>query len=136
MLTARHDDDDDDTKRDSFCTTKQKNNVRKALTLRVLMIFSESTIDVEIKFISKTLCNKGFPFNVLKTVITKKITVFNKIKKASVQKYPVYLNLTWMGEISAGFAKQIVQRCYFSANVLETFLGLVWFICLMAYQSS
>ena len=88
------------------------------------MICSESTLDAEIKFISMILCNNSLPLNVVQTVITNKITEFNKIKQASVQKYPVYLCLLWLGRISDRFAKQIsqtVHRCYFSANVWVVF---------------
>ena len=58
------------------------------------MICSESKRDVEIKFISETLCNNGFRLRVLQTVIANKITEFNKIKHVSVQECPVYSRLT------------------------------------------
>ena len=84
------------------------------------MICFESSFDSEIKFISKTLANKGFPLSVIQTVIAYKISEFKKIKQASLQKCPVYLCLPRLGGISEIFAKQITQtvpRCYFSDNV-------------------
>ena len=65
------------TQWDSFCPTQPKINLIKTLTDRALMICSESTFDLEIKFISETLCNNGFLLNVVQTVITDKITEFN-----------------------------------------------------------
>ena len=67
---------------------------------------------------------KHIPLNVVLTVITNKMTDFNKIKHALVQKCPVYLQHLWLGGISERFAKwisQIVQRCYFSVNVRVVF---------------
>ena len=67
---------------DSFHLTKQRINLIKILTHRVLMTCSESTLDTEIKFISTILYNNGFPLNVVQTVINNKITDFDKIKLA------------------------------------------------------
>ena len=65
-------------------------------------------------------CNNGFPLSVVQIVIANKISNFNKIKHASMQKYSVYLYLSWLCGISKRFVKlllQTVQRCYFSSNV-------------------
>ena len=74
------------------------------------MICLESTLDPQIKFIPTTLCNNGFPLNVVQIIINNKITDFNKIKQTSAQRCSVYLRLSWLGGIT-------VQMCYFSANV-------------------
>ena len=50
------------------------------------MICSKSKLDAEVKFISMTFCNNGFPLNIVQTVMKNKITDFNKIKQASVQR--------------------------------------------------
>ena len=71
-----------------------------------LMICSESTL-AELKFISETHWNNGFPLSVVQTIITKKIAKFNKIKQASVQKCPVYLHLPWLSGIYERSAKKI-----------------------------
>ena len=65
---------------DYFCLANKNINLIKTLTNRALMICSESTLDADIKFISETLCNNGFPLSVAQTVIANKITEFNKIK--------------------------------------------------------
>ena len=80
------------------------------------MICSELTLNAEIKFISESLCNNGFPLSVVQTVINNEIMKFYKIKQASVQKCPVYLHLPWLCGISEQIS-QSVQMCYFSANV-------------------
>ena len=59
------------------------------------MICSESTIDVEIKFLR--LIATSFQLSVVQTVITNRITKFNKIKQASVQKCLfIYIFLGWV----------------------------------------
>ena len=112
------------TRWDSFCPTKRKINLIKTLTHRALMICSDSKLDEEIKFISATLCNNGFPLDIVKSVIHHKIADFNKIKPAMVEKCPVYLRLPWLGDISDSFSRQIsrsVQDCYYSSNLRVVF---------------
>ena len=109
---------------DSICPTKQKIDLIKTLIHTALMICSESILDSEIKFISETPCNNGFPLSVVQSFIAYEITEFNKIKQVSVQKCPVYLRLPWLGGICERFTKQItqtVQRCYFSFIVYVVF---------------
>ena len=48
----------------------------------------------------------------------------SKIKLDSVQRYPLYLRLPWLGDISDKFAIQIsacVSKCYFSSNLRVVF---------------
>ena len=103
-----------------ICYTKQKINLIKTLTHRALIICSESTLDSEIKFISETLANNGFPLSVIQTFIVNKITEFIKPKQASVQKCPVYLCLPWLDGISKQIT-QTIQRFYFSSNICVVF---------------
>ena len=56
---------------------------------------------------STAFCDKGFSSDVGQIVITNKIIEFNKIKRASVEKCPVYLHLPWLGGINERFAKQL-----------------------------
>ena len=104
---------------DSFCSKKQKLNLIKTLTHRTLIICSESKLDDEVEFIPGTLCNSGFPEDIVQSVIRDKISDFSKIKPNSVQRYPIYLRLSWLGDISDKFANQIsayVLKCYFSST--------------------
>ena len=108
------------TRWDSFGSTKQKINLIKTLTIRVLMIYSESTLGSEIKLISDTFANKSFLLSIIQTVIANKIIEFDNINQASVQKCPGCISLLWMGGTSERFTKKIketIQRCYFSSNV-------------------
>ena len=58
------------------------------------------------------------PSIVVQTVITNKITKFNKIKQVLVEKCPFYLCLLWLGGINEEFANQISQTLQkFSVNV-------------------
>ena len=67
------------------------------------MFYNKIKIDAEIKFISTTLCNNGFPLNVVQTV-----TDFNKIKQVSAQRCPVYLHLPWLG----GISERLLSKSY------------------------
>ena len=75
--------------------------------------------DCEVDFITETLCNNGFPEDIVRSIIRDKITHFHKTKVASAQTYSVYLRLTWLGQISDCFADQISAciRCYFASNL-------------------
>ena len=70
---------------------------------------SESTLNSEINFISEILVNGDFLLNVVQTVNANKITKFNKIQQASVQKCPVYLRFPRLSVFSVRFTKQIAQ---------------------------
>ena len=66
-----------------------------------------------------TLCNNGFPLNIVQIVINNMIIDFDKIKPASVQRGPVYLRFPWLGRVGDRFAKQIsqaAQKFSFSTN--------------------
>ena len=74
---------------DSFCPKKRKLNLIKTLVHRALMICSELKLDGEVGFITETLCNNGFPEDIVRAVIRDKIAHFHKIKVASAQRCPV-----------------------------------------------
>ena len=56
----------------SFCPKKQKVNLIKTLTLRALMICSKFKLDDEVEFITVTLCNNGFPEDIVRSIIREK----------------------------------------------------------------
>ena len=88
------------------------------------MICSESKLDDEVKFITETLSNNGFPEDIVRSIIRDKIADFSKIKADSVQRCPVYLSLPWLGELRDRFASQIsacVNKSYFSSNLRVVF---------------
>ena len=101
---------------DLFCPKKRKIILIKTLTHRALKICSESKLDDEVEFITGTLCNNGFPEDIVRSVIRDKIFDFSKIKPDSVQRCSIYLRLLWLGDISDKFANQIsacVRKSYF-----------------------
>ena len=109
---------------DPFCPKKWKINLIMTLTHWALMIYSELKLDDEVEFITGTLCNYGFPEDIVRYVIRVKISDFRKIKPDSVQRCSVYLRLLWLGDISDRFANQIsacVRKCYFSSNLYVVF---------------
>ena len=58
------------------------------------MIFSASKLDCKVGFITETLCNNGFPEDIVRSVIMDEIAHFLKTKVASAQKCSVYLRLS------------------------------------------
>ena len=109
---------------DSFFPKKRKLNLIKTLVHRALIICSESKLDGEVGFITETLCNNGFPEDIVRSVIRDEIAHFHKIKVTSAQICPVSLRLPWLGEISDQFANQIsasIRRCYFASNLRVVF---------------
>ena len=108
---------------------KAEDQFNSDLTHLALMICSESKLDNGVKFISETLCNNGFPDNIVWSVIRDKISDFRKIKPDSVQRCPVYLRLPLVGDVSDRFASQIsacVRKCYFSSNLWFSVHRLFW----------
>ena len=77
----------------SFCPKKRKLNLVKTLADRSLMICTKPKLDCEGGFITDTLCNYGFPEDVVRSVIRDKIAHFHKTKVASAQRCPVYLRV-------------------------------------------
>ena len=88
------------------------------------MICSESKLDCEVSFITETLCNYGFPEDIVRSIIRDKIAHFHKTKLVSAQKRPVYLRLPWLGDIGDRFPNQIsarVRKCCFFSNLRVVF---------------
>ena len=109
---------------DSFCPKKRKINLIKTLRHRALMIYFESKLNDEVEFITGTLCNNGFPEDIVQSVIRDKMSDFSKIKPDFVLRCPVYLRLPWLGDISDTFANQIfayVCKWCFSSNLRVVF---------------
>ena len=103
----------------SVCPKKRKLNLIKTLVRRALMIFSESKLDSEVCFFTETLCNNGFPEDIVRFVIGDKVAFFHKTKKCRlrdilcVSDYPGWVRLD-------RFADQIsacIRRCYFASNL-------------------
>ena len=109
---------------DSICPKKHKLNLIKTLIHWALMICSEWKLNGEVRFIIETLCNNGFPEDIVRSIIRDKIAHFPKTKVDSAQKCSVYLRLPWLGDISYHFANQISScewKCYFSSNLRVVF---------------
>ena len=81
------------------------------------MICSESKLDDEVKFITQTLCNNGFPEAIVWSVIRDKISDFSKIKPDSVLRCPVYLRLPWLSDKFTNQISACIRKCYFSSNL-------------------
>ena len=98
----------------SFSPRKRKTNLSLTLTHRALAICSErlpSELD-KIKFILQT---NGYPENVIKSFMAKKMKQFHAVPKFGLEKCLVYLRLPWLGSVSTRFEKQVksaVKQCF------------------------
>ena len=118
------------TRWDSFCSQQGKINLVKTLVHRALMISSKSFLD-EIEFIRSTLSKNGYPLSVLDSVVHDVLNKFDRAKRCTVNKCPVYLRLSYIGSRDEKFAKCItttVGKCYFSAAVRVIFQTCTAFV--------
>ena len=109
---------------DSFCPQQRKINLIKTLIYRALMISSKSFLDDEIEFFRSTLSKNGYPLSVLDGVVYDVLNKFDRAKRCTVNKCPVYLRLPYIDSRGEKFAKCIttaVGKCYFSAVVRVIF---------------
>ena len=98
---------------------KRKTNLILALVHRALVICSKYTLQNELSNIRSILIINGYPEDVINTVITKKIDQFHRPTQLVPKKYPVYLHLPWLGNVSMRYEMQIktvVKRCYFAVE--------------------
>ena len=119
------------TRWDSFCPQKHKINLIKTLVHRALMISSKCFLDDEIEFIRPTLSKNGYPLSVLDDVVHDFVNKFDRAKRCTVNKCPVYLPLPYIDSRGEKFAKYIttaVGKCYFSAAVRVIFLTRTAFV--------
>ena len=104
------------TRWDSFCPQQRKINLIKTLVHRALMISSKCFLDDEIEFIRSTLSKNGYSLSVLDNVVHDVLNKFDRTKRCTVNKCPVYLRLPYIGSKGEKFAKCItaaVGKCYF-----------------------
>ena len=95
------------------------------------MISSKCFLDDEIEFIRSTLSKNGFPLSVLDGIVHDVVNKFDRAKRCTVNKCPVYLRLLYIGSRGKKFAKCIttaVGKCYFSAAVRVIFLTCTAFV--------
>ena len=72
-------------------------------------------ITLEINFIRSIICFDGYPENVIKSRIKRKIEEFKLPPKEELEKCPVFLKLPWIGNISTKFENQCktaVRSCF------------------------
>ena len=80
--------------------------------------------DPELDKILSILLKNGYPVNLIKSTIKRKLQQLNLNPVHTVKKCPVYLHIPWIGNVSMNFEKQItsaVKRCLFSVEPLVVF---------------
>ena len=95
------------------------------------MISSKCFLDDEIAFIRSTLSRNKYPLSVLDGVVHDVVNKFDRAKRCTDNKCPVYLRLPYIGSRGEKFAQCIttaVGKCYFSAPVRVIFLTRTAFV--------
>ena len=81
------------------------------------MICSKSKLDSELGKIGSILLENGCPEHAINSAFKRKLQQLNSNPVHTVEKYPVYLHIPWIGNVSINFEKQItsvMKRCFFS----------------------
>ena len=102
-----------------MCSMKWKINLILTLVCRALVIFFESPLQNGLSNICSILINSSYPEVVAHTALTQKMNQFCKQTQLGSKKYPVYLHLPWLGNVSKRYEMQIktaVKRCYFAVE--------------------
>ena len=103
----------------SFSPQKRKLNLILTLTHRALKICSPDKLQPELDKITSILRANGYPDDVIKSAIAKKLKQFQEPITSGPEKCPVYLRLQWLGSISTKFEKQVkaaVSNCFFAVE--------------------
>ena len=101
---------------------KRKTNLISTLVHEALVICSKSTLENELSNIQSILINSGYPEAIINTAMTKKMNQFRRPTQFGSKKCPVYLHLSWLGNVSLRYEMQIktaVKRCYFAVEPMH-----------------
>ena len=106
------------TRWDSFCATRYKINLVRALVYRVLRICSPSMVEPELNKLRDIFTANGYPGNVLDKYITATPQTMDRFIGPS--RCPVTIRLPWMGNKAGLFEKKIrdaVRGAYFATKL-------------------
>ena len=100
---------------DSFGPSKRRKNLISTLVHRALRICSKSKLQQELENIRVILRDNGYLESIIDRGISNKLAGFQSPPKFGLNKCPVYLKLTWIGNISLKFENKIkssVKHCF------------------------
>ena len=103
----------------SFSPKTRKISLIKTLVHRALMICSKTNLVPERDKIKQLLIDIGYPADVLLSCINQTLANFAAEKRLYPEKYPVYLKLPWIGNVSSKFENQLskaIKSCYFAVK--------------------
>ena len=103
------------TRWESFGPKKRNTNLVGTLVHRALEICFEEKLASELNTIRRILQKNSYPGDVINLGIKKKISGFRAPKREEPEKYPVYLKIPWIDNVSLKFEKQTknaVNKCF------------------------
>ena len=103
----------------SFSPTQRKTDLISTLVHRAFMICLKSKLEPELNKIRSIFINNGYPEDVITSTFQRKLKQLHARLIHSADKFPVYLYVPRLGNVSTRFEKQIssaVKRCYFAVE--------------------
>ena len=83
------------------------------------MICSKTKVGSELEKIKQLLIENGYPADVLLSSMNQKLANFTAEKTFGPEKFPVYLKLPWIGNVSSKFENQInkaITSCFYAVK--------------------
>ena len=83
------------------------------------MICSKTKLGPELDKTKQLLIENRYPADVLLSCINQKLANYAAEKPIDPEKFPVYLNLPWIGDVSSKFENQIskaITSCYYAVK--------------------
>ena len=103
----------------SFSPKMRQISLIKTLVHRALMICSKTKLGSELDKIKQLLIENGYSTDVLFSCITQKLANFAAEKTFGPEKCPVYLKLSWIGNVSSKFKNQsnkAITSCFYAVK--------------------
>ena len=103
----------------SFSPQARKINLIKTLVHRALMICSKTKLDSELDTITQLVSDNGYPEDVLVLSIKEKLANISSEKQFGPEKCPVYLQLSWLGNVSSKVENQLnkaITSCFYDVK--------------------
>ena len=89
----------------SFSPQKRKINLISTLVHRAFMICSKSKLDAELGKIRSILLQNGYPEHAINSTFKRKFQQLNSNPVHTVEKWPVYLHIPWIENVSIKSSK-------------------------------
>lgn len=108
----------------SFVPKSRKTGLIETLVHHTLMICSPNLLDCELEKLHSIFVNNGYPSNIIKRVIARKVRRFKEPAVLGPSRCPIYLKLPWLGrngKLIADKVSSCISSCYFAVKLRTIF---------------